>query len=169
MNLRTTILAEHSRSQTDKIIKWVGQSQARFDELLQLFLKDEYRVTQRAGWPISYCARNHPSLINKHFGKLIKNLQKKGLHPAVKRNTVRILEDIDIPARFHGEIMTICFDYIQSPEEAVAVKAFSLTILEKLLPLYPDIRNELKLIIEERWDHETPAFHSRARKILKKL
>jgi hypothetical protein len=168
MNLREAILAEHSRSQTDKIVKWVGHSQARFDELFNLFLKDEYRVTQRAAWPISYCVRNHPSLISKHFGKMVKNLQKKDLHPAVKRNTVRILEDIDIPVRYHGEIMNTCFNYIQSPDEPVAVKAFSLTILENLLPLYPDIKNELKLVIEERWNHETAAFHSRARKILKK-
>lgn len=169
MNLRQTILSEHSKSQTDKIIAWVGQSQARFDELLNLFLQDEYRVTQRAGWPLSYCARLHPSLINKHFGKLIKNLKRKDLHPAIKRNTVRIFENIPIPKRYHGAIMNQCFEYIQSNEEAVAVKAFSLTILENLLPLYPDIKNELKLIIEERWEHETAAFHSRAKKILKKI
>lgn len=112
MNLRETILAEHSKSQKDKIVKWVGNSQERFDELLNLFLKDEYRVTQRAAYPLSYCAEKYPRLINKHFGKLIKNLSKKGLHDAVKRNTVRILQDIAIPERYHGEVMSICFDYI---------------------------------------------------------
>ena len=168
MNLRETILAEHSKSQMTKIVKWVGQSQQRFDELFKLFLNDEYRVTQRAGWPLSYTARKHPVLIHKHLGKLIKNLQKETLHDAVKRNSVRILQDIEIPKRYHGDIMNICFNFIQSPTEAVAIKAFSLTILENLLPLYPDIKNELKLIIEERWPHETAAFRSRAKKILKR-
>jgi hypothetical protein len=169
MNLRETILAEHSKAQTNKIIRWVGQSQQRFDELLQLFLKDEYRVTQRAGWPLSYIGRKYPALVHKHLKKLINNLQKKDLHDAVKRNTVRLFEHIPILEKYHGDIMTICFDFIQSPEETVAVKAFSLAILGKLLPLYPDIANELKLVIEERWEHETAAFHSRARKILKAL
>jgi hypothetical protein len=132
-------------------------------------LQDEYRVTQRAGWPLSCAARIHPALISKHFNKLIKNLHKKDLHPAVKRNTLRILESVDIPKRYHGAIMSLCFDYIQSNDEPIAVKAFSLTVLENMLPWYPDIKNELKLIIEERWNHETAAFHSRARKILKKL
>ena len=48
MNLRSEILAEHSKAQTNKIIEWVGNSQQRFDELINLFLGDEYRITQRA-------------------------------------------------------------------------------------------------------------------------
>lgn len=162
-------MAEHSKAQMEKIVQWVGHSQARFDELLRLFLDDEYRVTQRAAWPLSYCARKYPALINKHYGKLARNLHKPNLHPAVKRNTVRILQDMNIPERYHGDIMNTCFDFIQSSEEPVAIKAFSLTILEKMVALYPDIRNELKLIIEERWPHETAAFRSRAKKIVNRL
>src|SRR5687767_5277051 len=101
MNLRDMILAEHSKAQKDKIVKWVGNSQSRFDELVKLFLNDEDPVvTQRAGWPLSYVAIEHPRLINKHFGKLIKNLQKEDLHNAIKRNTVRMLQEIDIPNRY---------------------------------------------------------------------
>jgi hypothetical protein len=169
MKLRDTILAEHSKAQTNKIVKWIGKSQERFDQLFRLFLNDEYRVTQRAAWPLSYAVKNHPELIRKHLGKLIKNLEKKGLHDSVKRNSVRILRDLAIPERYHGQVMNTCFRFIESLDEAVAIKAFSLIILEKLLPQYPDIKNELKLIIEERWEHESAAFKSRAKKILKKL
>ena len=97
MQLRDTILAEHSKAQTTKIVKWIGHSQERFDQLFQLFLNDEYRVTQRAAWPLSYAVKNHPELIRKHLGKLIKNLEKKGLHDSVKRNSVRILPPASRP------------------------------------------------------------------------
>jgi hypothetical protein len=169
MNLREAILAEHSKNQKDKIVKWIGHSQKRFDELVSLFLHGEAVIMQRAAYPLSYCAQQYPSLVTKHFGKLLKNLSKKNLHDAVKRNTVRILEMVEIPERYHGQVMNLCFDYIQSPEESAAVKAFSLTVLEKLSVLYPDIKPELKTIIEDRWDFETAAFHSRGRKILKNL
>lgn len=169
MNLRETILAEHSKAQKDKIVKWVGGSQQRFDELFKLFLTDENRVQQCAAYPLSYCVEAHPELISKHLGKLIKNLPKKGLHDAVIRNSMRILELVDIPERYHGEVMNLCFDYVQDPGEKVAVKAYSLTILETLSKKYPDIKQELKTIIEDRWNYETAAFHSRAKKILKKL
>jgi hypothetical protein len=80
-----------------------------------------------------------------------------------------LLQQITIPERLHGEVMNICFEYIASPDESVAVKAFSLTILQNLSKQYPEIKNELKLVIEERWDHETAAFRSRAKKILKEI
>jgi hypothetical protein len=169
MNLRETILEEHSKAQTNKIVKWIGNNQERFDLLFNLFLNDEYRVVQRAAWPLSNCVINHPKLIQKHFTKLIKNLHKPNLHDSVKRNTVRLLEHISIPRRLHGEIMNICFGYISDPQEKVAVKAFSLTVLQNLCRQYPEIRQELKTIIEDRWDYETAAFRSRAKKILKEL
>lgn len=65
--------------------------------------------------------------------------------------------------------MSVCFEFIQRPETPIAVKAFSLTILGDLAAGYPDIRGELKLIIEEQWEQATPAFRSRAKKVLKTL
>jgi len=166
MNLRETILADHSKTTCNKIVNWVGNSQQRFDELFELFLKSEYRINQRAAWPLSYCVIAYPKLISKHFSRLIKNLHKPNTGDSVKRNTVRLLQHVSIPKKFHGEIMDLCFQYISSPGEPVAVKAFSLTILQNLSAHYPEIKNEIKLIIEERWPHETAAFRSRAKKIL---
>lgn len=169
MKLREQILKEHSKANCDKIVKWVGSDQQHFDELFDLFINDEYRVVQRAAWPLSYCVRNYPALIKKHFARLLKNLKKTGIHDAVKRNTVRLLQDVDIPEKYHGDVMDTCFRYIASPDEPVAIKAFSLTILQNLSRFYPEIKNELKVIIEERWDYETAAFRSRAKKILKEI
>ena len=167
MDLRQTILAEHSKANCNKIVKWVGNSQKRFAELFNLFLNSEYRVNQRAAWPLSYCVIDHPELISPHLAKLVKNLHNPGIHDSIKRNTVRLLQYIDIPKKFHGEIMDICLRYISSPGEPAAIKAFSLSILQNLSQQYPEIKNEVKLIIEERWPYETAAFHSRAKKFMK--
>jgi len=169
MNIKTALLKEHSKKQCNAIVKWVGKDQKRFDELFDLFLHDEYRVVQRAGWPISYCVEKYPGLIKKHFAPLLKNLGKKGIHDAVKRNSVRLLQYVSIPEKFHGEVMDICFRYITSPSEAVAVKAFSITVLQNLAKQYPEIINEIKLVIEERWDYETIAFKTRAKNLLKEF
>jgi len=166
MTLRDKILKEHSKEQCESIVHWVRKSQERFNELLQLFLNDEYRVVQRAAWPLSYCIQKHPFLVRDHLQTLVRNLKKEKLHNAVKRNTVRLLQFVDIPEELQGEVMDACFRYISSVDEPVAVKAFSLTILEKLARSYPEILSELKLIIEERLPHETAAFKSRGTRIL---
>ena len=128
MNLRQEILKEHSKAQCTRIVQWVGSNQQRFDELFRLFLHDEYQVVQRAAWPLSYCVIAHPSFISKHWKKLLGNLKKPNLHDAVKRNSIRLMQDVNIPEKYHGEVMHICFGYLESPTEPLAVKCFSMTL-----------------------------------------
>jgi hypothetical protein len=169
VNLREEILKEHSKAQCAKIVKWVGSSQQRFDELFSLFINDEYRVVQRSGWPLSYCVIDHPSFISKHWKALINNLKKTNLHNAVKRNSIRLMQGLEIPEKFHGNVMDICFRFLESPTEALAVKVFSMSVLGNLAAIYPDIKPELKLVIEEQLPHQTAGFKSRAKKVLKMI
>ena len=169
MNLRETILKEHSKKNCDKIISWVGTDQKRFDELFLLFLNDEYRVTQRAAWPLSFCSISHPFLIEKKLDKLLKNLKKPGLHDAVKRNTVRLLQHLKIPKKHEGAVMEICFEYLESPNEAVAIKAFAINILAKFAKKYPEISSEVRLLIEDQIAHQSAAFKVSARRFLKEF
>lgn len=167
MELRNQILKEHTKENCECIVEWVGDSQPRFNELFHLFINDEYRVVQRAAWPLSFCVIKYPFLIKNKFSELIANLKKPDIHDAVKRNTVRLLQSIDIPEKHEGAIMDICFSYIEAPNEAVAVKAFSLSVLEKLAKKYPEIIPELKLVIEDQIPHQSAAFKGRAKKMLK--
>jgi len=169
MDIRKQILKEHTKENCLKIVDWVGNNSSRFNKLFSLFLNDEYRVTQRAAWPMSYCVIAHPGLMKNNFGKLINNLQKPEIHNSIKRNTVRLLQSVNFPEKYEGIIMDICFKYVASPDEAVAVKAFSLTILGKLAKKYPEIIPEIKLQIEDQIDHQTPAFKSRANALLKEF
>jgi hypothetical protein len=169
MDIETLLRKEHSKKQTDRIVGYVGADKERFAVLIQLFFNGEYRITQRAAWPLSYCVRLHPQLIMPYYKQLLDNLARKDIHVAVIRNTVRLLQDVEIPKKYHGRVMKTCFDFVQAPETPIAVKVFSMTILGNLSRDYPDIRSELKLMIEEQWEHAKPAFRSRAKKILREI
>lgn len=166
MDLLKLLRAEHSKKQTDRIVGYIGADKDRFKALVDLFFKGEYRITQRAAWPLSYCVRNHPRLIEPYYKQLLDNLEKKDIHVAVVRNTVRLLQDVSIPKRWHGRVMNICFDFVADMQTPIAVKAFALTILSNLSEDYPEIKGELKVLIEEQWQQATPAFRSRAKKVL---
>jgi len=166
MDLLAALTEEHSKAQCNKIVAYIGNDKKRFAELMKLFFEGEYRITQRAAWPMSYCVRKHPQLINPYVKKLLDKLANPKEGDAVLRNTVRLLQDVEVPEKFHGKLMTVCFDFIQTNETAVAIKAFSLTILKNLSKKYPDIIPEVKTIIEERWDNETAAFRARAKNFL---
>lgn len=168
MNIRSQLLREHSKANALSIVDFVGTDELRFGELLSLFLSDEYRVTQRAAHPLGLLFDRHPHLVQANIGTIIENL-KNDVHVAVKRNTVRMLQSMPIPEEYEGFVMQTCFDYLNSRDEPVAVKVFSMTILANLAVKYPDIKNELALIIEELMEFGTAGILSRGRKILKQL
>lgn len=169
MNIREELIREHSKTNALKIARFACLSKKNFLELMSCFLEEEYRIAQRAAWSVSWAAQQKPQMITPYIKDLVAQLQRKEVHDAVVRNSVRVLEHIELPEIYHGEVMNACFGFIENPTTPVAIKAFSLTILHKLSGNYPEIKHELKLIIEDRWDTETAAFKSRGKKILKTL
>jgi hypothetical protein len=157
-----------TRSGRERIVKYIGSDEERFAQLVKLFFRGDYRTTQYAAWPMNYCVRNHPALVKPYFKKFIDQLSDLKAPAAARRNIVRLLQFAEIPKRYQGKLMDICFQLAGDPKEAIAIKAFSLTILESLSRFYPEILPELRTLIESRWPFETAAFHSRAGKILKK-
>jgi len=168
VNLEKELLKKQTLTQCNRIVKYIGRNEILFKDLVKLFFKGEYRLTQHAAWPLSYCIRQHPFLAKPYLKKFVDQLTDQQAHPAARRNIVRLFQFIEIPKRFHGRLMNICFQFINTPGEAIAVKAFSLRILEKLSGTYPEILPELKTIINARWAFETAAYRSRAGRILEK-
>ncbi|HEY6974752.1 MAG TPA: hypothetical protein VH396_00605, partial [Chitinophagaceae bacterium] len=136
---------------------------------MQCFLANEYRLAQRAAWSVSWAARKKPELIKPYIKDLVAQLSRTDVHNAVIRNSVRVLEETEIPESLHGDVMNACFGFIEKPSVPVAIKAFSLTTLFNLSKYYPEIKGELKLIIENNWNNESAAFKSRGKKILSAL
>jgi hypothetical protein len=169
-DLRAEILAENSREHSDMIAAWIGHSASRFQQLVTLFLEDEYRVVQRAAWIISLVAAKHPELLPPHLPAMVARMEEEGLPVAVKRNVLRILQHLTIPESLHGPVMNCCFAFLEAPEETIAVKAFSMTVLSNLAKEYPEIKNEIRLLIEDQLENNpTPGIRSRAVKVLKAI
>ncbi len=169
MNLVDLLLKEHSKKQRDKVVRYVGSDAKRFAELVNVFFNGPYRITQRASWPLSSCVEEHPELIKPHLKKILNNVLKKGQHDAVKRNTIRLLQYIEIPKSLQGLAADVCFQLLSDSKEPVAIRAFAITVLTDLARTEPDLKNELIPVIEDQLPYSSPAFVSRARRALKIL
>ncbi len=169
MNLESEILKEHSKRQTVKIAQWIGSDQKRFAQLMQLFLEGEYRIVQRSSWIVSVCAEQYPVLVTPWLSRMIKKMQEKNVHNAVQRNVVRLLQFVDLPRSLQGRAANICFNFLQSPETPIAVKAFSMTVLANIARKEPDLKREVALVIEELLPYGGPGIRSRGKKVLHQL
>ena len=170
MDIKQALIDEHSKPQTLKIVKYVGNDSTRFKELMTIFLNSEYRVTQRSAWPLSEIAIEHPELIKPYFSKLIAKLQKEGEHPAIPRNILRIFQDIDIPVKYHGILIDLCFKFIVEHHHPIAVRAFAITVAVNICRHYPDLKNELVIVLNDLKKYpQQPAITSRIKSAFKRL
>lgn len=167
MNIQSELLKEHSKAQTLKIARYIGSDEDRFGELMAMFWGSEYRLSQRAAWVLRYCAESHPSLIMPYLRSLIDNLERP-VPDAVKRNTVRVLQETAIPEELQGKLADICFTFLASAEP-VAVKVFAMTVLANLAKKEPDLKNELMILIQDQLPYASAGFVSRGRKVLLEL
>ncbi len=165
MSLREKLLKEHSKAYTEYLAFEIGPDQDSFDTLMKLFFGDDNQVTQRAAWLMSHCVDEFPWLIDKHLSAIIYNLDKP-VHVAVKRNTLKILQFVDLPKDLLGITADICFRLLNDGKEPTAVKVFAMTVIYNIVKKYPELNEELKMSIEEQMPFASAGFKSRGRKTL---
>jgi len=167
MDIRAELSKDNSKENAERVAEWVSASHQRMEQFIHIFLTGEYRMVQLAAHALGKIGNSHPEMLYPYLEQLLKRMQDPNVHIAVKRNVVRVLQYIDIPEHLHGDVMNICFDLLADPNEAVAVRVFSMTVLDNLSKSYPEIRQELVAIIKDQMELGcTAAFRARAKTVL---
>ncbi len=170
MNLTNQLLAEHSKENAQKICQVVGNNPKLLEEFISIFLGEDYRLTQRASWVLRFLGDDFPNQLQPHKPELILNLRKAN-HDAVRRNTLRFFEKESegIPEGSIGEMTDLCFEFLASKTQPIAVKAFAMTVLCKITRQFPELKNELKILIEDQMPYGSKGFRHRGNRVLKQL
>lgn len=168
MSVINLLNKEHSKEITMQVVKYVKDDDERLNELMNIFLHGEWRLVQRAAWPVGIIGEKTDKL-GAYIPAMIENLQKHKLHDAVKRNTVRSWQFMNIPEEHLGEVAEVCFNYLGSQKEPIAVKVFSMVVLEKIVKRVPELKDELKFLIEEQLPYGSAGFKNRGKKVLAEL
>lgn len=168
MELADLVLRDQSRANTDEIIRIVMARPELFEELWKLMLLNKDPLSRRAAWAADYCAEQNPGFISGKIEELAGNVvsfKSDGL----KRHSLRMLSRSSLPVENLGVIADVCFNWLQSTAESVAVKMYSMLILSRIAETIPEISRELYEIIEIQMAEGTPGFRNFGNKIMKKL
>ncbi len=168
MDIEKALLEEHSKVNTLRITDYIGNDEQRFATLMTIFFDKGYRLNQRAAWVLYFCWENQPQLVEPYLEKMVMLLGEQ-THPALKRNILRIFQSQFIPEKLHGHLLNFAFNLLVDRNEPVAIRVFSMTVLDNLSGIYPDIKQELMAYLQEEIEFGSAGFKSRARKILKRL
>ena len=111
-----------------------------------------------------------PELIMPYVNKLIENLNQDQHHIAIKRNSIRILQFIEIPEDKTAELFDHCLENLNSVKEPIAVKAFSMTVLFNICKSFPELKYEVIPLLElELKRNESAGVLNRGKKMLKAI
>ncbi len=168
-DIERQLLVEHTRRNTDRIVRWIGNDPERMEECMKVFLGGDPLLTQRSAWVVGVVADQRPGLLTPWLGAMVRKMREPGVHDAVRRNVVRALQFVEIPSRLSGKVAAICFDELESMKTPVAVKVFAMTVLAAIAERRPDLGREVRLVIERQVEYNSGAFRARARHVLARL
>jgi len=117
---------------------------------------------------MDYLAEVEPALPETYIARIWEQLSDK--HPdGVRRSTLRMLCRYAIPEDQQGLATDLCLDWLVLESIPVAVKAYSMEIMQKICMIYPELKEEVIAILQDHMHNNTVAFKARARHIIKAL
>ncbi len=169
MDIRTQVLKGNSRANADAVAAHVGGDPGRFRTLMHCMLDDDRRTSQLASHSVAIVWDRHPDLAVPYLGRLLGTLEAP-VHEAVQRNSIRIMQHCELPKALHGRITEAMFGRIADPRFSIAQRAFAITVAQRLVKMYPELRDEFRLLLEDALRVDPgPAIRSRANKALRAL
>lgn len=169
MEIRKQLLKEFSKMNSVTVSLMVGADEELFEELINCLLDKDPELARRAAWAISFCLEKHSFLFDKYVSTFVNIMNDKTCHQAVKRCATQALQNMEIPEDLEGLAYDYGMEILHDQEEAIAVKAYTLQILQNIALKFPELKQELIQIVEDKMPFETPAFQSRGKKLLKAL
>lgn len=171
MNIEQSLISDRSKENIQFLADYIVRNPETLPELIQLLSPENTSESQyRAAWVLGYLAPAGIQSLEPHLDFLLQLLTTEQLHPTIPRSITRLFQFIILPEAYHGRLIDACFNILASEEQLSAQRANSMTILQHYTKLYPEISQELQLVIREILEYrKDPALQSRGIKILKTL
>ena len=166
MDIRSEILKEHSKQNALRVAWIAGSDPQLLKELIDITLGDDTETGRKAAWALRHCYENRLINFDPHITRLIRFLNRKNIHHAVKRNILGILRTVKIPEKHKGDLLDQCFSYLESGRETIAVKAFSIDIITNIASGEPAILKELRIVLEDQLPYASAGLKSKTSKII---
>lgn len=128
----------------------------------------EHPVGMRFSWIIGELCSLKPTIVFPVISYLFlksDSIQIKNFD----RSLAKMFALVGVPGEIEGMAIDQLFKWLTDPKITVSTKHFALWALENQLKKHPDLKNELKIVLEEQLHKNTAAFAKLVTKTLKKL
>lgn len=166
----TEILFDSSRATADMAVDMIRQKPEMFHETYTVCMMQEGKMSMRAARVVQLVAMQQPGLFQPYFSDLVRRLP--GLtHSSVKRSMLKILTlyDISDDESLHIIMLDYCFRRMNDSAEEVAIRAYSMLVINRLVKVYPEISSEFIAALHLIIDNAKETLSNYAGKLLKEM
>lgn len=164
------LLSEANREVIEILVTETGKNSHRFEELVILMEEERSPVSWRASWVAYHAYAKFPWLAKPYLQRFLKLLLITKID-GTKRSLLKILYDFsnDLSEDEFGQLADLAFTWAEDPKQAIAVKAFSIDILLKVIDVYPEAKPEVIGILESIIPDGSRGLKNKCLKTLKQI
>lgn len=168
MNIIKFLSIDSSRLNADLLVEKFKEDQDIFKTILEVMYNDTYPLSMRASRVVWLIAKQYPGFIDPYLPDMIEKLPYFRID-GVRRNILSILVDLPLPEIDLGKLFDICYTWLESEKEPVAIRGNAITILYKISEKEPELKTELTELFESLLPCDSVGIETRIKQYLKKL
>jgi hypothetical protein len=163
-------LHDSSRKAADDATRFVKANPESLKDYLHKARNAKYPLCMRSARVIQLFAPGNDALIEPYIDEIVDTIRDTK-ETGVRRSFLKIFIDTELVYKTNrqGEIADLCFKYIMNPKEAIAIRAYSIGVLLKIIEKEPDLARELELCLEILENDPSPGLHAWFAKIRKTI
>jgi hypothetical protein len=136
--------------------------------LYEFMFSSDKQIQWRSAWVLDHVHDEQAELVNPLLPKMVRDFPKF-TNDGVKRHIAKILSLSNLGKLANGDLINTSFEWLMKEQTPIAVKVHCMQILYNICDTYPDLKPELRLVIEELLPNQSAGFKSRAKKLLQYL
>jgi len=136
--------------------------------LFQMNKSEDPKLAWRSAYVIDLIHDVNPTIVEPYLENIANEVVKLN-NQSIKRHYLRILTQHDISDLASGLLVDACFKWLTEEETPIAVKAHCMSILHNLCQTFPEMKPELKMVLENLLPYGSKGEVNRAKRILFEL
>ncbi len=162
-----TLQKDGSSKNLERLAGHIIENKIPLDSLLDL-LDQPRPVPMRFMWMVGGLCVHEPKIVSTCVEKFY--LKRNDIKfPNYDRSLAKMFFHAGIPEELEGEIINELFKWLMDPKISVSTKHYALLTLNNSVIKFPELKTELKVVIEDQLDKNTKAWKKMAIKVLNGL
>jgi hypothetical protein len=138
-------------------------------DVVEALSHKDYYSAYNASWILAHCFTEHPDLYQTKYTSLLLHAANAfKAKSGIKRNVLKVFQSVELMGKQIETVLELAYNTLEDLKAEAALRAFSITILERYVQHFPELIPDLVFKLERELPNASAAFTVRAKLFLKR-